>query len=132
LIITPLSHPVGDQGEEDHLIEKVRSCIAHFDSRVFNVPNRGEALNNLIWRSLFDCRRNSVFALAQAHFSAKQLHGIGTTGLINKLKTEKVNAKIIIQQSIIIHFSRISIGKMKTPDSNTDRFSKKKCLKLRQ
>src|SRR5689334_15144136 len=50
---------------------------------------RDEALNNLLWRSAFDCRRNSVFALAQVYFSGKQLHGLGTTAIVHKLEKEK-------------------------------------------
>jgi hypothetical protein len=71
------------------LKEKVSSHTAHFDARVFNVPNREEALNNLIWRSVFDCTRNSVASLAQSLFSHQELFGFSTFGLIQKLKTER-------------------------------------------
>jgi len=74
---------------EKKIKERVESFHAHFDGRVFNVPNRAEALNNLIWRSSFDCRRNSVFALAQSLYPAQQLMNLGTTSLIEKMKKEK-------------------------------------------
>jgi len=69
--------------------KRAEEFSAHFDARAFNVPTQGEAYNNLLWRSSFDCRRNSVFSLARAHFSSKQLQKLGTTAIIEKLKKEK-------------------------------------------
>jgi len=74
---------------ESKIKEKVESFQAHFDGRVFNVPNRAEALNNLMWRSSFDCRRNSVFSLALSLYPAQQLLKLGTTALVEKMKKEK-------------------------------------------
>lgn len=45
-----------------------------FDCRVWNVPNRAEAINVLIWREL-DATRNSISMAAQSVFSHKELHG---------------------------------------------------------
>ena len=45
--------------------------------------------NNLIWRSRHDCERNSTSMLAQAHFSAKTLHGLSSKEQKEKLKNEK-------------------------------------------
>lgn len=47
---------------------------ALFDARAFSVPSIEEAKNYFLWRQQ-DALRNSVAALAQAYFSAKQLHG---------------------------------------------------------
>lgn len=47
---------------------------AIFDARVFTIPDPVEVENYFIWRQK-DAIRNSVQSLAQAHFSAKQLHG---------------------------------------------------------
>lgn len=47
---------------------------ATFDCRCFQVPNRAEAVNCLIWREL-DAIKNSVSALAQKYFSHRQLEG---------------------------------------------------------
>lgn len=77
-----------DSETEEHLQRRVSDPQMHFDARVFNVPNDGEALNNIIWRSLFDCRRNSVSALARSHMSSKQMHKLGTTALQQKLRDE--------------------------------------------
>lgn len=47
---------------------------AYFDARVFTIPDPTEVENYFIWRQQ-DCIRNSVAALAQAHFSHKELQG---------------------------------------------------------
>jgi tRNA(His) guanylyltransferase len=46
--------------------------VAEFDSRVFQVPNRIEAFNAVLFRQQ-DASRNSISAVAQSMFSAKQL-----------------------------------------------------------
>lgn len=38
-----------DFSKDDLLFQKVSMMIAHFDARIFNVPDRNEALENLIW-----------------------------------------------------------------------------------
>jgi len=48
---------------------------AHFDSRVFQIPDPVEVENYFVARQK-DAVRNSVSMLAQGHFSAKQLHGV--------------------------------------------------------
>lgn len=48
---------------------------AHFDSRIFVLPER-EVANYFIWRQQ-DATRNSVSMAAQALYSPKQLHGKG-------------------------------------------------------
>lgn len=50
----------------------VRSPV--FDSRVFTVPNRAEAINYFLFRQA-DCHRNAVSMVAEHHLSSKQLLG---------------------------------------------------------
>ena len=45
---------------------------AVFDSRVFTVPDRHEAINYFLWRQA-DCHRNAISMAAEAHFPSKQL-----------------------------------------------------------
>jgi len=75
--------------KEDKLRSKVDRMDAHFDGRVFNVPTTGEALNNVLWRCAFDCRRNSISALGFTLYNQKELQGIGSTKLQEKMKIEK-------------------------------------------
>lgn len=60
---------------------------AIFDSRVFNVPIE-EVNNYLLWRQR-DATRNSIQGLAQSLYSHKQLEGISSKNLQNKMFTEK-------------------------------------------
>jgi tRNA(His) guanylyltransferase len=58
-----------------------------FDCRAFVAP-REEVNNILLWRQN-DATRNSVQMLARAHFSHKELHGLGNSELQDKLILEK-------------------------------------------
>lgn len=64
--------------DEDILADM--SKVAYFDSRVFQLPNREEVINNLIWRQQ-DATRNSIQMGAQSMYSQKQLHGKNTSEL---------------------------------------------------
>ena len=46
--------------------------LATFDCRVWNVPNRTEASNTILWRE-FDATKNSISMAARAFYSDKQL-----------------------------------------------------------
>lgn len=48
-----------------------------FDARVWNVDNLDEVYENFLWRQ-DDCIKNSISMAAQAHFSFKKLHGVGS------------------------------------------------------
>jgi len=74
---------------EERLRAKLDRFDTHFDARIFNVPDKKEGLNNILWRHLYDCRRNSVSMLAREHFSNKEMFKLGTTALKDKLKNEK-------------------------------------------
>lgn len=60
---------------------------AVFDCRAFNVPKH-EVANYFIWRQM-DCTRNAVAGAGQANFSQKELNGLNSTQIINKLLNEK-------------------------------------------
>jgi tRNA(His) guanylyltransferase len=47
--------------------------LAMFDSRVFQIPDRTEVENYLIWRYR-DCVKNSISMAAQQYYSPKELH----------------------------------------------------------
>ena len=47
--------------------------LAHFDSRVFTIPDPIEVENYFLWRQR-DCENNSLNMFAQSFFSHKQLH----------------------------------------------------------
>lgn len=48
--------------------------LAMFDSRVYQLPTKGEVMNYFIWRQQ-DTVKNSISSVAQTMFSQKELHG---------------------------------------------------------
>jgi tRNA(His) 5'-end guanylyltransferase len=76
--------------EEERKYSKVLELnrfLAEFDARAFNVPKE-EACNCILWRQQ-DAERNSIQGLAQSLYSHKQLHGISTKRLQDKMFNEK-------------------------------------------
>jgi len=59
-----------------------------FDSRAFTIADRAEVASYFIWRQR-DAVRNSISMAAQAHFSAKQLHGVNTGQMQELLWSQK-------------------------------------------
>lgn len=68
-------------------IDRAISKGALFDARVFTVPIE-EVNNCLLWRQQ-DATRNSIQALAQSLYPHKELQGINTEALQDKMFTEK-------------------------------------------
>ena len=66
---------------------KRRFFEADFDCRAFNIPKE-EVCNCIIWRQN-DAEKNSVQSLAQSMYSQRELNGIKTNQLQNKMFTEK-------------------------------------------
>jgi tRNA(His) 5'-end guanylyltransferase len=62
--------------------------LAMFDARVFQIPYQEEVINYFIWRQQ-DATRNSISSVAQANFSAKELHGKKTNQMQDMLMLEK-------------------------------------------
>lgn len=60
---------------------------ADFDCRVFNVPKE-DVVNAILWRQR-DCEKNSVLTLAQSSYSQKEIQGINTKDLQDKMFEEK-------------------------------------------
>jgi tRNA(His) guanylyltransferase len=64
--------------------------LAHFDSRVFSLPNKMEVYNYLLWRYL-DCLKNAIAMRAQREFSAKQLNKKHQQDQLNMLTERGIN-----------------------------------------
>jgi len=73
----------------DKIMEKLASAKGYFDGRAFNVDNEFEILENIMWRSNYDCARNSRTNLGMAHFTSKQLMGVKSIDVVTKLLQEK-------------------------------------------
>jgi len=74
--------------KESNLRAKVRLYEAHFDARVFGLPSEAEVLNNIIWRCLYDCRRNAISGAARYQFGHKACHKLNSKELHAKMETE--------------------------------------------
>ncbi len=59
--------------------------LPHFDCRVFQLPDKTEAANAILWRAM-DARKNAIQAVAQSHFSPRQLHGMGQKDMLAMLE----------------------------------------------
>lgn len=68
-------------------MQKKKKELALFDSRVFSIPEH-DVVNYFIWRQQ-DAVRNSIQSLAHAHFGHKQIQGLNTNELQEKLFKER-------------------------------------------
>lgn len=59
-----------------------------FDCRIFEVPNKEEAVNAFLWRE-YDATKNSISMLAGHYFSHKELQGLNGKVKVDMLKTKK-------------------------------------------
>jgi tRNA(His) guanylyltransferase len=80
-----------DPETEAQLVQHLATSRPYFDARVHNVPNNVEVYNNVLWRSGYDYRRNSIAGLAQFHFPHQQLQGKNTTEMLQMLKEKGVD-----------------------------------------
>jgi tRNA(His) guanylyltransferase len=69
--------------KDKYLLNK-QNQLAIFDCRCFQVPNRMEAINNLIWREQ-DALRNSIISIARMHYSHTQLHKKNQKNMIDMI-----------------------------------------------
>ncbi|KAN0032192.1 hypothetical protein ACTFIV_006069 [Dictyostelium citrinum] len=75
--------------KEENIINLLKTATPSFDSRLFVLPSNDEIRHNLIWRSIIDCKRNSISQVGQAHFTPKQIHGLSGQEVKQKLLLEK-------------------------------------------
>ena len=62
-----------------------------FDARAFQLPNTTELVNAFLWR-IFDCHRNAIQGLGQAHFSHRELQGLSNREVERLLNTVGIDA----------------------------------------
>jgi tRNA(His) guanylyltransferase len=74
-----------DPVADEKIINLLATKKPYFDSRVFNVPTNIELVNNLIWRSHYDFRRNSISIYSRQFFSDKEMHGVSSADLLKKI-----------------------------------------------
>lgn len=62
--------------------------IANFDCRIYQTPTLNDACAQLLWREN-DATKNSIQMLGHAHYSDKQLFGLHTSEIQDKLMIDK-------------------------------------------
>jgi tRNA(His) guanylyltransferase len=75
---------------ESKLDSKINNGVT-FDARIIKISNRQIALDCFLWRQQYDCSRNAIMAIAQKHYSPKQLHKISPKNAINMLKNQGID-----------------------------------------
>jgi tRNA(His) guanylyltransferase len=77
------------EAKNEKVKQRLTGGAAHFDARLFQVEHDDEIVENIRWRSNYDCRRNSILNLGNAHYSTKQMHGKKCNQVIAMLQEEK-------------------------------------------
>jgi tRNA(His) 5'-end guanylyltransferase len=73
--------------------EKIHKTITQgvcFDARVFSVDDHDAILENILWRSRYDCVRNSKNSLGQTIFRQKDLMGVNSDQVVIKLREDRL------------------------------------------
>jgi len=73
----------------ERLPDKARE-LPVFDCRVWNVPNKEEAVNSILWREI-DSTKNSYSMSARCYYSAKELHGKNSSEIQEMLFQKGIN-----------------------------------------
>ncbi|KAL0476559.1 hypothetical protein AKO1_006057 [Acrasis kona] len=81
----------GSNFNYERIQSNLRGGVAYFDARAFNVESEQDLLDNVMWRSKFDCRRNSMNNLGRMYFSSKQMNGVKNRELNEMLLQKNVN-----------------------------------------
>ncbi|KAJ6235659.1 hypothetical protein M0813_28492 [Anaeramoeba flamelloides] len=77
---------LGNEEKEKRILDSLKGCF--FDARTFEIQDPSEVLNNIIWRQR-DGERNSKSMYARKFFSHKQLQGLKSHEMIEKVTKEK-------------------------------------------
>lgn len=81
----------GDRHENWMSKEEMENfALAHFDSRVFQIPSRTEVSNYFIWRQQ-DTTRNSIQSVAQSLYKHQELNGKNTKELQEMIFQKGIN-----------------------------------------
>ena len=105
---------------------KILSGTATFDARLLLFPidiEKIETANHMIWRSIYDCFRNSVSTFCDHHLGKKAIFGLTTEERLDKLKSEK---NIIYENEVPEYYRHGVYCKKMLVDHTTTFFHKKK------
>jgi len=71
----------------EKVVAKIEAATAIFDARLIEIPNGHEVeiVNNIIWRSSYDCYRNSVSTYGRHILGAKACFGLSSAKMIERM-----------------------------------------------
>ncbi len=64
--------------------------LPHFDARVFSLPNKIEAANAILWRTL-DARKNALSMATRSFYPAKAMHGADQATMLRMLADKEID-----------------------------------------
>lgn len=79
-----------EAGDPPHLVARAAEAAAFFDCRIIECGSEKDAYSAVWWRYRMDTFRNGVNALAQTKYTYRQLHGLGLSEVIHKLRADGV------------------------------------------
>lgn len=91
-----------------HLVER----LPHFDARVCQLPDRGEATAMIRWRAL-DARRNAINGLGRSKLSAKAMHGLPARRIevrLAELGTRLDDTPPAFRDGVLLYRQRVERG----------------------
>lgn len=93
-----------DAASEKLLTTRLAEFIdeAHFDGRVFQVPNIQEVVNCVFWRNAYDCVRNVVSKVAAFHLGNKACHKKSTVQKLAMLEDVPGAAPRLLHPAITV------------------------------
>ena len=87
-----------------------------FDARVFNVPNRQEAVNTLIWREI-DATKNAIGLAAHQFYSTQELNGKNSAERQEMLFQKGINFNDYpVRFKRGVYFKRCEVERILSPD----------------
>lgn len=84
--------PIADKYDKSFIM-LVKSYKQIFDARIliFNETDKHEILNHQIWRSIYDCERNSISTYAHTYFGTKKIMNKTCLDMIEMLKEKNID-----------------------------------------
>jgi tRNA(His) 5'-end guanylyltransferase len=80
-----MSYIIGTEYED-----RAMNMLPHFDARVFDVPDKTELTNAILWR-VHDAKKNSISMAARAEFSHRKLQGKSGIEMIKMLSDNGID-----------------------------------------
>lgn len=75
---------------DSEVADQLCAMLPHFDARVFSLPNKVEAANAILWRTL-DARKNALCMATRSVYPAKAMHGADQSTMLRMLADKGID-----------------------------------------